>query len=166
MNRNKKGQVSIEVVIIIIFLIIFITVFNDLSNNTVETIELYKIKEQQSQISDSLYSFLKSQEIFVTDVVDNNFNVSFENTFKIPNITIPSKNVECKFIINPGFLNMIVEYDDSVIYYDQNMSLNNTKFSFSDFEKYCGEIVTCYNVAGEIACDWLWLKIEKDKLWF
>jgi len=151
---DRKGQVSIEVIIIVIFLIIFVTVFNDLSKDTVKTIEVYKIKEQQSQIADSVSGFLKTQEILSTGIADDNFNISFENSLKIPNIMVPSTNVDCRLVINPGHLNIIVNYDQTTLYYDRNLSLNMSKYKFTDFNKYCGDYIICNgpSASGEIIC--------------
>jgi len=43
---TKKGQLSIEVLIIIIFLITFIYVYNNLAEQAVYSLEINKIKEQ------------------------------------------------------------------------------------------------------------------------
>ncbi len=146
----KKGQVFIEVILIIIFLIIFLIVFNNLSKDTAKTLEKSKILEQENEIIDALYSFIKVQEGLVSPTVHGlDFNVSF----KIPEIDIPSKNLFCQVFITSSDMT-IKAYDyDEVVTLNKKINLDFTKIDFSKtIVKPCGSILLCSLKDGMVYC--------------
>jgi len=148
MINTKKAQASIEVVIIVIFIIVFLIVFNNLSKDTVKTLEKDIILQQENEIANSLYSFLKVQE----SLVSSDFNISFKNSFNIPQIKIPSKNVQCKVFITPKHITIDV-YDNEIITLDKNVSLDFTKINFSEvIIKSCGDEIFCENINNMVEC--------------
>lgn len=149
MNKTSKAQVSIEVVIIIIFIIIFLIVFNNLASDTVKTLEKQIVLEQEVEISNALYSFLKSQE----PLVAADFNISFENDFYIPKVNLPSKNVQCKVFITSSYITVDTYDYDEIITYNKKVNFDFTKINFSEvIIKSCGDKITCKNNNNMVKC--------------
>ncbi len=153
MNLNKKGQVSIEAILIIIFLIIFLIVFNNLAKDTIVTLERNKVLDQEAQIANTLYSFLKVQESLVDSSFNIDFNIDFNISFKIPEINIPSRNVFCQVYITPENLTVNTYDYDEIITYNKKINLDVKKINFSEtITKPCGSTLECVLENNMVKC--------------
>lgn len=145
---TKKGQLSIEVLIIIIFLITFIYVYNNLAEQAVYSLEVNKIKEQELTIALSVNEFLEAQKNILadTDIVDYNA------TFRIPTITIASKKITSCFVdVNLEDQKLIVQTDFSNIYTSININLPIADFDISG-KISCGQTILCKLEDVKIKC--------------
>jgi hypothetical protein len=148
---KKKGQVSIETILIIIFLIVFLIVFNSLSKDTVVILERNKVLDQEAQIANSLYSFLKVQESLIND---SEFNIDFNISFKIPEINIPSRNVFCQVYITPKYITVNTYDYEEIITYNKEIDLDVKKINFSKtITKPCGSTLVCVLESSRIKCE-------------
>ncbi len=146
---SKNGQLSIEILIILIFLITFIYVYNNLSEQTVYTLEINRIKEQEQTIGLSLNEFLEYQKGILYDTEIVNYN----STYRLQNIAIPSKMVVCFVDINLSTQKMIVQSNYSNVYTTINLTITNREFILPNIIG-CGEKITCVkDVSGKIKCD-------------
>lgn len=141
----KKGQVSIELIIIILFLITFIYVYETLAEQTVYSLELSRIKEQEQNIALSLNEYFQLQK--------NATNVSledYETNFSIPEIKLASKTVPCKISITNT--SILVEVDSEwVVSYNLNTPLPSTIFGIPQ-TLFCGQKINCDLSANKIVC--------------
>lgn len=133
----KKGQVSIELLLVLLFLIAFIYVYNTLAEQTVYSLELAKVKEQTSDVYLSLNEFLQFQRSVFADS-----NVTYTSKYKIPEINVASKRVPCK--ISLSNTNMVIDINSTWIFSEAfNLSLPTTIYELSS-EFSCGQEITCF----------------------
>jgi hypothetical protein len=145
----RKGQVSIEVILVLIFVILFLSIFGSLADDTVKTLEKTIVLDQEKEIAIALNSFLKTQEILVED----GYNLDFNNFFYIPKITIPSKNLYCDIYITPNYIS-INTYLDEIVTYNKKVNFNVSKINFQEtINKTCGDILNCYLSNNQIKCE-------------
>jgi hypothetical protein len=145
----KKGQLSIEVLIILIFLITFIYVYDNLAEQTVYSLEVNKIKEQELTIGLSLNEFLEAQKNILTDTNIIDYNA----TYRLPTIAIASKRITSCFVdINLDTQLMIVQTDYSNIHTDLNINLPNSDFNIPEIIS-CGQIISCTIDGALIKCE-------------
>jgi len=144
---NKKGQLSIEVLIILIFLITFIYVYNSLAEQTVYTLEINKIKEQQQTIGLSLNEFLEIQKDMLYDVNIIDYNSSYT----LQELKIPSKRIFCYVDFNLSNAYLTVHSDYSNVHTIINTTITNTEFTLPERIN-CGEIVVCELQSNKIVC--------------
>jgi len=142
----KKGQVSVELLIVILFLIAFIYVYNTLAEQTVYSLELTKIKEQEQDIVLSLNEFIQLQKNIIYDS-----NITYESRYKIPEIAIASKRVPCKINISQTGYQIDVN-SDWIVSYNLNAELPASKFTISSFFV-CGQEINCIKYDGKIKCE-------------
>ncbi|MFA5746123.1 MAG: hypothetical protein WCX82_03085 [archaeon] len=145
---KNKGQLSIEVLIILIFLITFIYVYNNLGEQTVYTLEVNKIKEQEQGIAISLNEFLESQKSILYD----SSIIDYNSTYRLSNISIPSKKVVCYVDINLDISQMLVISDYSNINTVYNSTISNTEFILPHRIN-CGQEIICDLNTGKIECN-------------
>ena len=144
---NRKGQLSIEVLIIIIFLITFIYVYENLAEQAAYTIEVNKIKAQETTIGLSLNEFLEAQRNILKDENVIDYNASY----RLQNIAIASRRInECFVDINLDTGIMIVQTDFSNIYTEFNTNLN-TDFNLPSRIN-CGVTIVCSIIDSNIDC--------------
>lgn len=144
----RKGQVSIEVILVLIFVIIFLSIFSSLAEDTSRTLEKAIVLDQEREIAIALNSFLKTQEILVED----GYNLDFNNFFYIPKITVPSKNLYCDVYITPSHIS-INTYLDEIITFNKKVNLNVSKINFQEtIVKSCGERLNCYLNDNQVKC--------------
>lgn len=133
----KKGQVSIELLLVLLFLIAFIYVYNTLAEQTVYSLELAKVKEQTSDVYLSLNEFLQFQRSVFADS-----NVTYTSKYKIPEINVASKKVPCKISLSDT--NMVIDINSTWIFSEAfNLSLPTTIYELSS-EFSCGQEITCF----------------------
>lgn len=142
----KKGQISVELLIVILFLIAFIYVYNTLAEQTVYSLELTKIKEQEQDIVLSLNEFIQLQKNIIYDN-----NITYESKYKIPEIAIASKRVPCKINISSSGYQIDVN-SDWIVSYNLNTELPASKFTISTFFM-CGQEISCIKYDGKIKCE-------------
>lgn len=144
---NRKGQLSIEVLIILIFLITFIYVYDNLAEQTVYSLEVSKIKVQETTIGLSLNEFLEAQRNILKDTNVVDYNASY----RLQNVEIASRRInDCFVDINTTTKQMIVQTDFSNIYTDFNIQLDS---DFNLPERInCGTTITCKIVSSKIDC--------------
>ena len=144
----KKGQLSIEVLIIIIFFITFIYVYNNLAEQTVYSLEVNKIKEQELTIGLSLNEFLEAQK----NILEDTNIVDYNATYRLPTIAIASKRITSCFVdINLESQLMIVQTDYSNIHTDIPINLPDTNFDITGVIS-CGQIIDCNKPLDKIEC--------------
>lgn len=144
---SKKGQLSIEVLIILIFLITFIYVYNSLAEQTVYTLEINKIKEQQQTIGLSLNEFLEIQKDMLYDVNIIDFNSSYT----LQELKIPSKRVFCYADFNLSNSYMAVHSDYLNVYTIISTTITETEFTLPE-KINCGETIVCKLSRNKIVC--------------
>jgi len=150
MIRSNKAQGSIEILIGIFFIIFFIYIFNILASNTVETLEINKIKEQEQEIVLSLSDFL----YFGVGVLNNGYNiVDYNATYKIPLITIPSQKPTCVVTIDKFGISIVTEYNNKNISYSIANVLPQGSYDISSpITKTCGSELSCVIVGNKLGC--------------
>ncbi|MDD4468243.1 MAG: hypothetical protein PHF68_03765 [Candidatus ainarchaeum sp.] len=142
----KKGQVSIELLLVLLFLIAFIYVYNTLAEQTVYSLELAKVKEQTSDVYLSLNEFLQFQRSVFADS-----NVKYTSKYKIPEINVASKKVPCKISLSDT--NMVIDINSTWIFFEAfNLSLPTTIYELSS-EFSCGQEITCFKHTNKIKCN-------------
>lgn len=143
----KKGQVSIELLLVLLFLIAFIYVYNTLAEQTVYSLELAKVKEQTSDVYLSLNEFLQFQRSVFADS-----NVTYTSKYKIPEINVASKRVPCKISLSDT--NMVIDINSTWIFSEAfNLSLPGTIYELSS-EFSCGQEITCFkHTNNKIKCN-------------
>jgi hypothetical protein len=142
MLKNKKAQISIEIIIIIVFIIVFLYIFNNLAEDTVRTLEFNEIKNQQKEIALSLNEFLKLQESIVNREKLN--IIDYNSTMYIPEINVASQKVNCLITIDQNKIIINTQYDDLFVSTDQNVNLSNTDYNFTPpISIYCGQPLVC-----------------------
>src|SRR5574343_1405241 len=135
----KKGQISIELLIIILFLIAFIYIYNNLAEQTVYSLEFSKIKEQQQDIALSLNEFLQFQRNVLN--YNNQEIIAYQSKYKIPEINLASKRVSCKVSLSDT--GIIVDINsDWVSSYSLQTNYPTNKFTLPT-TVYCGQEITC-----------------------
>lgn len=145
----KKGQISIELLIIILFLIAFIYVYNNLAEQTVYSLELSKIKEQQQDIALSLNEFLQFQRNVLN--YNNQEIITYQSTYKIPEIDLASKRVPCKVSLSD--VGIIVDINsDWISSHSLQTNYPTNKFTLPT-AVYCGQEITCNLVNNKIVCN-------------
>lgn len=145
---TKKGQLSIEVLIIIIFLITFIYVYNNLAEQAVYSLEINKIKEQELTIALSVNEFLEAQKNILADTSIVDYNA----TYRLPTITIASKKITSCFVdINLDTQMLIVQTDYSNIHTDMDVNLPKDVFNISGIIS-CGQTIMCNKPSTRIEC--------------
>jgi len=148
-KMKTKAQVSLEGIIVIIFLIIFIILFENLAQNTVQTIEISKIKQQQQEINLSLLEFIKYQDQQITS---NKFNIlDWNSSYNIPNITIPSKKIDCNVSISQN------KIESSTLYNGVPIITTTSTFISNQIElpiiAYCGQTLNCFLNGNNLKCE-------------
>lgn len=145
---TKKGQLSIEVLLILIFLITFIYVYNNLAEQAVYSLEVNKIKEQELTIALSVNEFLEAQKNILADTGIEDYNA----TFRLPTITIASKKITSCFVdVNQETQKLTVQTDFSNIYTDININLPTGDFNISGIIS-CGQTIMCNKPLEKIEC--------------
>ncbi|HOZ35409.1 MAG TPA: hypothetical protein PLK55_00285 [archaeon] len=145
---TKKGQLSIEVLIIIIFFITFIYVYNNLAEQTVYSLEVNKIKEQELTIALSVNEFLEAQKNILADSTIVDYNA----TYRLPTIAIASRKLTSCFVdINLDTQQLIVQTDYSNIHTDIDINLSSTDFNISGIIS-CGQTIVCDKPSTKIEC--------------
>jgi hypothetical protein len=151
MIKSNKAQSSVEILIGIFFIIFFIYIFNILAEDTVETLEINLIKEQEQEILLSLSDFLYSS----TSVFDiNSFNIiDYNASYKIPLINLPSQKPECTVIINSLSLQITTNYNNRDISYSipNILPLNSYDLSTPIIKK-CGGELFCSLDVNKLGC--------------
>lgn len=143
---TKKGQLSIEVLIIIIFFITFIYVYNNLAEQTVYSLEVNKIKEQELTIALSVNEFFEAQKNILADTNIVDYNA----TYRLPTIAIASKKITSCFVdINLDNQLLIVQTDYSNIHTDLNVNLPISDFNITGIIS-CGQTILCEKSSTEI----------------
>jgi len=145
---SKKGQGSIEIIFGIFFLILFLYIFNILAQDTVNTIEVNKIKEDEQEIILSLSDFLYSGANIYDD---NKFNIIDLNmVYNVPQINIPSSRVSCSIVVTDFRLSIITEYNDENIIYFVSSIVPDT--FVLPINTSCGNQLSCITDSGKIRC--------------
>ncbi len=135
----KKGQVSLEATIVILFLISFIYVYNNLADQTVYSLQLSKIKEQEENVALSLSEFLQLQKNIY---FDSNNITTYNSTYTIPSILLASQRVPCKITVSDQNIFVMVEGDWNVGYLHRVCSLSNI-YSPLPSTLNCGQKISC-----------------------
>jgi uncharacterized protein (UPF0333 family) len=145
----RKGQVSIEVILVLIFVILFLSIFSSLVKDTSKLLENSIVLDQEKEIAIALNSFLKTQEILVED----GYNLDFNNFFYIPRVKVPSKNIYCDIYITSNYIS-INTYLEEIITFNKDVNFNFSKINFSEtIKKSCGDILNCYLSNNQIKCE-------------
>lgn len=140
LKNKQKAQISIEVIFSIILLLVFINLFNVYSKNIVETIEISKLKKQQTEINYNIYDFLKAQEYVISD---ENITV-FNATLPIPTPLLVSTKGNCDVNFSDNFLIISTNYNDKIISSAINVYLEDTIIRpENDVLIKCGEQLFC-----------------------
>lgn len=150
---KTKAQVSLEGIIVILFLILFIILFENLAQNTIQTIEINKIKQQQQEINLSLLEFIKYQD---QQIVSNKFNIQeWNSSYIIPNITIPSKKVDCNITISQNKIESYTLYKEVPITTITNTYISNQSNQIElPIIAYCGQTLDCsLNTTNKLECE-------------
>ncbi|MEI8363857.1 MAG: hypothetical protein WCF78_00155 [archaeon] len=152
MIKSNKAQSSVEILIGIFFIIFFIYIFNILAEDTVATLEINKIKEQEQEIILSLSDFLYSGTNVLTD---QKFNITDYNaSYKIPVITIPSQKPTCEITISNLEIKIVTTYNNKTIFYRVTNQIPADSYDLtSEIVKTCGSELFCYNDANILRCD-------------
>jgi len=146
---SKKGQGSIEIIIGIFFLIFFLYVFNIIAQDTVKTIEVNKIKEQEQEIVLSLSSFLYAGSNIYDD---NKFNILDLNmTYKVPQINIASSKLSCIIVVQNLSIIAITRYNNQNISYLIPTQTPNTYYT--PIIASCGSELVCVTDNNKIRCE-------------
>jgi len=151
MIKSNKAQSSVEILIGIFFIIFFIYIFNILAEDTVETLEINKIKEQEQEIILSLSDFLYSG----TNVLsDQKFNITDYNaSYKIPVINIPSQKPTCEITISDLSIKIVTTYNNKTIFYSVANVIPADSYDLTtEIIKTCGSELFCYNDANILRC--------------
>ena len=148
MFLSRKGQVSIEIIIILVFVILFISVYTDLANDTVKTIETSKIKNQQQEIILSFKDFLLFQK---SDLVTGYGITDINSSYIVPYILIPSAKSNCIIYVNDNNLSIETTYDNSIITTTVNVEIPSTYYATS-LTVHCGREVVCGLSLGKLSC--------------
>ncbi len=145
----KKGQISLEAMIVILFLISFIYVYNNLADQTVYSLQLSKIKEQEENVALSLNEFLQLQKNIY---FDSNDIITYNSTYTIPSILLASQRVPCKITVSEQDISVLVEGDWNVGYLHKISPLSMVYSLPSTLN--CGQRITCNldNVTRKIKC--------------
>lgn len=141
----KKGQISIELLIVLLFLITFIYVYNALAEQTVYSLELTKIKEQTKDVTFSLNEFLQLQKGVLFDS-----NLTYTSRYLIPEIVVASKKVPCEIkLYDTG---IVLDVNSSWIF--SEILDSNLSNSFYDLPSKvsCGQEISCINQNNKIKC--------------
>lgn len=145
----KKGQISIELLIVVLFLISFIYVYNNLAEQTVYSLELTKIKEQQQDIALSLNEFLQFQRNVLN--YHNQEIITYQSTFKIPRIDLASKRMPCKINLSENGILVDVNYN-WVTSYALTVSYPEAKYALPETVN-CGQEIICTLNSNKIVCN-------------
>jgi len=145
---TNKGQLSIEILIILIFLITFIYVYNNLAEQTVYTLEINKIKEQEQGVAISLNEFLESQK----NIISDSSIVDYNSSYKLSNITIPSKKIVCYVDVNLDISEILVRSDYSNVNTVYNTTIDSNNFILPERIN-CGQEIICDLNTGKIECN-------------
>ncbi len=147
----KKGQISIELLIVVLFLIAFIYVYNTLAEQTVYSLELSKIKEQEQDIALSLNEFLQLQKNIIN--YHQNEIINYQSSYKIPAIDLASKRIPCKISLSETAIKVDVN-SDWVVSYNYGVSLPVATFTLPSEIMCSNEIVCTFNTANKkIVCN-------------
>jgi len=143
---HKKGQISIELLIVILFLIVFIYVHNTLAEQTTQSLELIKIKEQQQEIVMSFNEFLQSQRnvLYVTKIEE------YVSKYKISDIYLASKKPLCNIYLSDTEIR-IETNTNGTISYSQKTSLPATIYTLP-LVIGCGQEISCTKNKEKIEC--------------
>lgn len=145
---TKKGQLSIEVLIILIFLITFIYVYNNLAEQTVYSLEVNKIKEQEMTIALSVNEFLEAQK----NIFNDSNIIDYNATYRIPTIAIASTRMGVCFVdVNTESQTIIVQTDYSNIFTQINTNIDSTNFYITGITS-CGQHISCIKNLTKIEC--------------
>ena len=150
MIQSNKGQSSIEIIIGILFLIFFLYVFNMLAEDTARTLEINKIKEQEQEIVLSLSDFLYSGGNIFSD---SHFGViDYTATYMIPQISVPSKRLDCNIEINLASIKITTEYNDTNISYLVANQVPTGTYNLP-ITTSCGSDLTCKKIGTKLRCE-------------
>jgi hypothetical protein len=152
MLASKKAQASIDIIIVIIFLLLFLYVYNMLADNTVRTLEINKINEQEKQIAFSINNFLILQDSILGDVSSNNNIVDYNSSFNIPYINIPSKQQGCIIAFSTNELKVSANYNSKDYNYVLSTNLPFNKFEFPNNFINCGDVLNCTKSDYKLEC--------------
>lgn len=145
----KKGQISIELLIVILFLIAFIYVYNTLAEQTVYSLEISKIKEQEQDIALSLNEFLQLQRNVLN--YHNSEIINYQSSYKIPEISLSSRRTPCKINLSETSIDVDVN-TDWVVSYNYGTSLPAATFTLPS-EIMCGHEIVCTLQPNQIICN-------------
>jgi len=150
MIKSNKAQSSIEIIIGIFFIILFIYIFNLLATDTVKTLEINKIKEQEQDITLSLSNFLYSSSNIVTE---DKFNIiDYSSSYKVPTINIPSEKLQCDIFISEDTISISAYYNNTEINYIINNQVPSDSYVLP-IATTCGRELVCENNANKIRCN-------------
>jgi len=148
MIKSNKAQGSIEIIIGIFFLIFFLYIFNLMAADTVKTVEINKIKEQEQEVVLSLSDFLYSG---ASIYADPKFNIiDYNMQYRVPEINIPSSRLSCIITIDTLRTTMITGYDDENIIYTVPNILPNTYET--PIVTNCGNELSCVTQGNKLRC--------------
>ncbi len=150
MIKSNKAQGSVEILIGIFFIIFFIYIFNILAANTVETLEINKIKEQEQEIVLSLSDFLYSG----VNVLEEGYNIiAYDATYRIPLIMVPSQNPTCTVTIDKFDISIVTEYNDRNVSYSIANIIPQDSYNLSSpIVTNCGSELSCTIDTGKLEC--------------
>jgi len=148
---SKKGQASVDILIVVIFLLLFLYVYNVLATNTASTLEINRINNQEKTIALSINNFLKLQDSIIGSSTTHNNIIDYNSTIEIPYINIPSKRQGCVIDINSEKIIIDSNYDNTTYRYslDTNLSTNNFILPISIN---CGALLSCSNNNFKLEC--------------
>lgn len=145
---QKKGQISLELLVVALFLIVFIYVYNNLAAETVNSLELSKIKEQEQDIALSLNEFLQYQRGI--SLYPSGEILEYGSTFKIPEINLASKKLPCKIDLTNNGLFVFADFEKEVSY-NLKITYESGKFDLPE-NFYCGQEIECKYEDSKIKC--------------
>jgi hypothetical protein len=147
---KNKAQISLEILIVVLLIIVFLYIYTSLSNMTVKSLEINKIKEQQLDIALEINNFLKTQDSLLDFPINNYTQIS--NSMSIPSIDIASKKVNCTIDINHT---NIVIYSSAYGGITTNLqtNLDSSNNLILGLRTYCSQTLECVFDAGDIDCD-------------
>ena len=148
---SKKGQASVDILIVIIFLLLFLYVYNVLATNTATTLEINRINNQEKTIVLSINNFLKLQDSIIGTASTNNNIVDYNTTIEIPYINIPSKQQGCVININSEKIVIDVNYNDVTYRYSQDTNLSTNDFVLPILVN-CGALLSCSENNFKLEC--------------
>ena len=146
---KNKAQISLEILIVVLLIVVFLYIYTSLSNMTVQSLEINKIKEQQLDIALEVNNFLKTQDSLL-DLSKNNYT-QINNSINIPSINIASRKVNCTIDINHT---NIVIYSSAYGGITTNLQTNlDSSNLILGLRTYCAQTLGCVLDTDRIVCD-------------